>query len=87
MKSMFVKFWDQYSMCTSRSITAHQDAVTSILELGLKWQNDIGLSSPIWLQKLFRFWGREKDERETIRNRRKYRMRSKREITCSLNLT
>lgn len=42
------------------SIFTHQHAVARSLELGLKWQNDKGLSSPIWLQKLLRDCNKKK---------------------------
>ncbi len=47
----------------------YQEAVASILESGLKWQKLIGRSSPIWLQKLLRFWrrgGRRRRRRDHV---------------------
>lgn len=46
----------------------YQEAVASILESGLKWQKLMGRESPIWLQKLFRFWKREKEAADKHKN-------------------
>lgn len=49
-----------YANSLRANMVWYQEAVASIRESGLKWQKLIGRSSPIWLQKLLRFWRRRR---------------------------